>query len=269
MTMMYSLTRVEPVSRGGDPGRGLAATVQDPFWMLARQRQFGELAGEDAGSPVHVAFVQTEARFDGWRPESGALLPYSPVADVVEALVAGESAGPAHSTLDRLQAGRVLAAAVSSSVGGKLRAAFPLTVTPDSSRMLSRGATRFADGLAVAAAVAGAANETDAAFASAVKLPAADAKAARADLTAFAAWCRVTFGTGPNSWIPERLERRFELSVSGTSVLGAPGHTREKLDWYDFDFAGGTVPAASRNVGNARARTDDHPVSRSAAQPLL
>ena len=67
---------MEPVSRGGDPGRGLAATVQDPFWMLARQRQFGELTGEDAGSPVQVAFVQTEARFDGWKPESGAVLPY-------------------------------------------------------------------------------------------------------------------------------------------------------------------------------------------------
>jgi len=51
MIKVYSLTRVEPVSRGGDPGRGLAATVQDPFWMLARQRQFGELTGEDAGSP--------------------------------------------------------------------------------------------------------------------------------------------------------------------------------------------------------------------------
>ena len=72
MTTVYSFTRVEPVSRGGDPGRGLAATVQDPFWMLARQRQFGELTGEDAGSPVQVAFVQTEARFDGWKPERGA-----------------------------------------------------------------------------------------------------------------------------------------------------------------------------------------------------
>ena len=85
--------------------------------MLARQRQFGELTGEDAGSPVQVAFVQTEARFDGWKPESGAVLPYSPEADVVEALVAGEAAGPAHSTLDRLQAGRALAAAVSTVRG--------------------------------------------------------------------------------------------------------------------------------------------------------
>ena len=182
MTTVYSFTRVEPVSRGGDPGRGLAATVQDPFWMLGRQRQFGELTGEDAGSPVQVAFVQTEARFDGWKPESGAVLPYSPVTDVVEALAAGEAAGPAHSTLDRLQAGRALAAAVSKSVGGKLRAAFPLPVTPDSPRMLVRAATLFADGLAVAAAVAGAADGTDAQLGAALKLPTADATAARDDL---------------------------------------------------------------------------------------
>jgi hypothetical protein len=254
MTTVNSFTRVEPVSRGGDPGRGLAATVQDPFWMLARQRQFGELTGEDAGSPVQVAFVQTEARFDGWKPERGAVLPYSPEADVVEALVAGEAAGPAHSTLDRLQAARALAAAVSTSVGAKLRAAFPLRVAPDSPRILARAATRFADGLAVAAAFAGAAHGTDAALGAALKLPATDAKAARADLGEFARWCAVTFGTGPNSWIPERLERRFELAVKGTPVLGAPGHTREKVDWYDFDFTAAGSGAIGTETATARKR---------------
>jgi hypothetical protein len=252
MTTVYSLTRVEPVSRGGDPGRGLAATVQDPFWMLARQRQFGELTGEDAGSPVQVAFVQKEARFDGWKPESGAVLPYSPQTDVVEALVAGEAAGPAHSTLDRVQAGRALAAAVSTSVGAKLRAAFPVHVAPDAPRMLVRSAALFADGLAVAAAIAGAVDGTDAQVGSAVKLPTADAKAARADLIAFARWCAITFGTGPNSWIPERLERRFELAVGGRPVLGAPGHTREKVDWSDFDVVAETD---ATNTGTATTRT--------------
>jgi hypothetical protein len=252
VTTVYSLTRVEPVSRGGDPGRGLAATVQDPFWMLARQRQFGELTGEDAGSPVQVAFVQTEARFDGWKPQNGALLPYSPAADVVEALAAGEAAGPAHSTRDRMEAGRALAAAVSQSVGGKLHAAFPLPVTPESPRLLARAAAHFADGLAVAAAVTGAADGTDAQLGAALKLPTADATAARADLTAFAGWCGVTFGTGPNSWIPERLERRFELAVGGAPVLGAPGHTRERVDWHDFDFVPDADPIGA---GTASTRT--------------
>jgi hypothetical protein len=240
---MKVFVHLQPVSRGGDPGRALprSRSVLD----ARAPTPVGELTGEDAGSPVQVAFVQTEARFDGWKPGSGEVLPYSPGTDVVEALAAGESAGPAHSTLDRLEAGRALAAAVSTAVGNALRIAFPLTVTPDSSRLLVRAATRFADGLAVAAAVADAADHTDVEFGAALTLPTADAKAARAELTAFAAWCRVTFGTGPNSWIPERLERRFELAVNGIPVLGAPGHTREQVDWFDFDIAGNTNPMAA------------------------
>lgn len=235
MIFVRSFTRVEPVSRGGDPGRGLAATVQDPFWILARQRQFGELAGEDAGSPVQVAFIQSEARFDGWQPTGGVVAPYSPHTDVLEAVVAGEAAGPAHSALDRVQAGKALAAAVSTSVGDKLRGAFPVQVSADAPRVLRRSVVQFADGLAVATAIVGAVDGTDEQLGAALKLSAADAKAARADLVAFASWCSITFGTGPASWIPERLERRFELAVDGRGVLSAPGHTRERVDWSDFD----------------------------------
>jgi hypothetical protein len=247
MTTVYSLTRVEPVSRGGDPGQGLAAPTQDPYWMLARQRQFGELTGEDAGSPVQVAFVQSEANLDGWMPEGGNVMPYSPSSDVIEALVAGEAAGPSHSTLDRVQAGRALAAAVPQSVADALRAAFPVAVADDSLRLLVRAAGLFADGLAVAAAVADAADDTDAQLGAALGLTTADASAARADLTAFAQWCRITFGTGPNSWIPERLERRFDLAVGGDAVLAAPGHARERVDWSDFDVVatGGAAPAGT------------------------
>jgi hypothetical protein len=258
MTTVYSLTRVEPVCRGGDPGRGLAATVQDPFWMLARQRQFGELTGDDTGSPVQVEFMQTEARLDGWKPMSGAVLPYSSETDVVEALVAGEAAGPANSTLDRLQAGRALSATVAGSVVARLRAAFPLPVTDDSPRLLTRAAAQFADGLAVAAAFASATGGTDAALGAALKLSETDAKAARADLDAFALWCTTTFGTGPNSWTPERIERRFQLAIKSTPVLGAPGHTGEKVEWYDFDFvaAGGIdVMGAATAVSRKRVPT--------------
>ena len=165
MTTVYSFTRVEPVSRGGDPGRGLAATVQDPFWMLARQRQFGELTGEDAGSPVQVAFVQTEARFDGWKPESG---------DGAAVFAGGRTwsrrwsrakrRGPRTARSIGCEAGRALAAAV-STVRGR-QAARGLSAAgrrPTAPRLLVRAAAHFADGLAVAAAVAGAADGTDAA----------------------------------------------------------------------------------------------------------
>ena len=219
MTTVYSTTRVEPVCRGGDPGRGLAATVQDPFWMLARQQQFGELGGADAGTPAQVAFLQTEVALDGWSPAGGGVLPYAPQSDVVEALVAGEAAGPAHSTRDRVQAGRALAAALPAAVAAQLRSAFALTLEPDAPRLLARAAAAFADGLAVAAAFTTAAAGTDAALGAALKLAPADAAAARADLAAFAGWCAITFGTGPGSWVPERLERRF--AARGRRTAGA------------------------------------------------
>jgi hypothetical protein len=255
MTTVHSLTRVEPVCRGGDPGQGLAATVQDPLWMLARQVQFGELAGADAGTPAQVAFQQTETGFDGWKPEGGTVLPYSPQSDVVEALVAGEAAGPSHSTLDRLEAGRALAAAVSSAVAAQLRSAFPLQVADDSPRLLARAASMFADGLAVAAAFTSAAGGSDAALGAALKLQTTDATAARPDLAEFARWCTLTFGTGPSSWVPERFGRGFELAVAGSSVLTAPGHDKERVDWHDFD----AVPAAANpgkpSTAKATSRT--------------
>ena len=265
MTDVYSLTRVEPVSRGGDPGDGLAATIHDPLWTLARQRQFGELTGEDAGTPVQATFTQVERKFDGWQPEGGAVLPYSPTEDVVEALVAGEAAGPSHSVQDRIDAGRVLAASVTPAVNALLIARFPIAATGPTStapiqRMASRAALVFADGLAVAAAFAASAGASDAAVGAALGIPAADVAAVRDELQIFSRWCRVTFGTGPNSWIPERLERRFGLATGGAEVLKAPAHSGERVDWSDFDFV------ATRN-GQPNAQPggeqDAPPVSRS------
>jgi hypothetical protein len=202
---------------------------------------------------VQVAFVQKETSFESWWPTGGALLPYSPATDVIEALVAGEAAGPAHSTLDRVQAGRALAAAVPAAVNTALHKAFPIPLTDDSPRHLVGAARLFADGLAVAAAVAAAAGRPDSELGGGLSLPVGQASASRADLQAFADWCRISFGTGPNSWIPERLERRFELGAGGTSVIGAPAHTRERVDWSDFDVVG-TAGAHATHTTTARKR---------------
>jgi hypothetical protein len=75
---------------------------------------------------------------------------------------------------------------------------------------------------------------------------------ARGDLEAFADWCRIGFGTGPSTWIPERLERRFELGVGGTAVIGAAGHARERVDWSDFDVVGAVGTSATPNVTGRR-----------------
>lgn len=62
---MPSLTtwqRLEPIPRSDDLRIGLRAEIADPLWLLARQRQFGELNGEDAGSPIETRFKAAVGR---------------------------------------------------------------------------------------------------------------------------------------------------------------------------------------------------------------
>ena len=54
MPSITSWTRLEPRVRRTDPAVGLQARLHDPLWMLARQWQVGEFAGEDAGSPLQA-----------------------------------------------------------------------------------------------------------------------------------------------------------------------------------------------------------------------
>ena len=51
-----AVRRLEPVTPLADLGRGFAAEVADPAWMLGRQWQLGEHRGEDASSPVRVHY---------------------------------------------------------------------------------------------------------------------------------------------------------------------------------------------------------------------
>lgn len=237
MSTVFAQHRVEPISREGDPGRGLAAPVHDPLWGLARQRQFGELAGEDTGSPVQVALRMRTDVLDGWRPAGAEHLhPYDPHREVLEALVAGESAAPSTSLRDRLDAGRRLAASLPAATVDDLRVRFPLAVAAEHARLLRRAAATYPDGLAVAEAVSGAAGASDRDLATALGTTRPRATRGREVLERHAAWCATTFGTGPATWVPERLERRFELSSGDRVVLAAPAHTREVVDVADLDL---------------------------------
>ena len=52
MASITSWTRLESRTRSEDMRSNLQAQIHDPVWQLARQWQFGEFHGEDAGSPV-------------------------------------------------------------------------------------------------------------------------------------------------------------------------------------------------------------------------
>lgn len=54
MPTVTSWTRLEPRARNAGMADSLQARVRDPLWMLARQWQFGEFQGEDAGTPIRA-----------------------------------------------------------------------------------------------------------------------------------------------------------------------------------------------------------------------
>ena len=56
MPSITTWTRLEPHSRAEDMEASLEMRVHDPLWMLARQWQFGEFKGEDAGTPIWAVF---------------------------------------------------------------------------------------------------------------------------------------------------------------------------------------------------------------------
>ncbi len=270
MSRVFAHHRVEPVSREGDPGRGLAAPVHDPLWGLARQRQFGELAGEDTGSPVQVALRMRADPIDGWRPVGQRdVLPYDPDRQVLEAVVAGEPAGPpvaprteaerdavrdgdlpyAARVRDRLDAGRRLAALLPAATASDLHAEFPVVTREDDARLVKRAAGHYADGIAVARVVAAGRDSDDGDLASALGTTTVRVSGHRAELEEFADWCATTYGTGPATWKPERLERRFDLATGGEAVLTSPAHTRETVDVADLDVVASTGPTGPTTDG--------------------
>jgi len=237
VSTVYALHRVEPISREGDPGQGLAAPVHDPLWGLARQRQFGELAGEDSGSPVQTALRMRLDRIDRWRPvEGGVLLPYDADSQVLEAVVAGESSSMTTSIRDRVDAGRRLAARIDKNLAGDLRKKFKINTLDGTPSLVRRAATAYADGVSVAEAFDANRTATDAVLGTALGTSRQRVAAARDALAEHAAWCETTFGTGPATWVPERLERRFELGSGEHAVLTAPAHTRDVVDVADLDL---------------------------------
>jgi len=81
--------------RTRDIRKGLQARMADPFWMMARQWQFGEFKGDDAATPakVHLTYKSLPIdRFQGYQP-NGSPGPISKLQreGLLETLVEGET----------------------------------------------------------------------------------------------------------------------------------------------------------------------------------
>ncbi|TFV94744.1 hypothetical protein E4S40_12100 [Algoriphagus kandeliae] len=82
--------RIEGRPREEELDDSLAAKINDPLWMLARQYQFGELKGEDAGSAIFAKAAINMVRMTSFTGGDGNKIPYTedlPLEARVERLI--------------------------------------------------------------------------------------------------------------------------------------------------------------------------------------
>lgn len=92
---MRTWQRLEPRTRDETMKAGLRAQVHDPLWLLTRQWQWGEFAGEDAGSPISARLLLESNRLTRVREgrSSGQpAKPYDPGIAPLETAVEAETA---------------------------------------------------------------------------------------------------------------------------------------------------------------------------------
>ena len=265
-------SKLEPMATNDDVSESLQARIADPLWMLARQWQFNELQGEDAGSPISAAVKMTGL------PVSSLLHPAGAVPEVslpalfapVEALVEHEQVLPVHPKLNA-QAGqqlmRMLRAAGLQVTIAALVDQFPAPLAaPDDAVADNAGFVwnallnhRAVDALALAGDLKALAGSRPAleAFSATVGVGAAQTTA----------WCDIVErwmlwladlaldGTAPGAsayWKPERLEYSFALGAQGVGApvrLQADEYTDGRLDWHTYTL--GAAPNAQPGPSQA------------------
>lgn len=257
--------RLEPRPRSDDLTRSVRAEVRDPLWMLARQWQFGELDGDDAGTPIRAKLAAQLAQVGSMTLRNGTPQAYDgtrPLEPLVERAVIEPDLMMALHIGQRWRGLLMRQFGAASALGDAFVAQFGLAPPGAGTRDL--GALQLAthrrelalrlaaggkvvDGAAVLAAAAGAhAAGTAPSDAFAARgVPVAGDEAA---LDSLADELLALFGdrfvsqpapSDEQAWVPDRLEHDFTLVVPdgaqrATSLVAhdyAGGH----LDWYAFD----------------------------------
>jgi hypothetical protein len=260
--------RLEGRPRSDDLTRPLRAEVRDPAWMLARQWQFGEFEGEDAGTPIQAKMAVAVSPLKNIRIAERPALPYD-VKTPVEFLVERQPIEP--SLTMGLYVGRHWLRLLSDIFGaadpllGAFRSRYPVvSPAPEAKdlrsleinsnraeRVLRSALTRSLDGAAVLKALRRASESgiapsqafADDGVAIAVDLPTLDGLANNL-LSWFDGLFSGPFSKDtPTAWIQRKLEYEFSLSApeaDGTeSRLIADQFPGGHVDWHSFDLAAG------------------------------
>ena len=92
-------TRLETQPTAVNLKTGLQAPLADPLWMLARQWQFNEFQGEDAGTPLKLSFAVDGSPVDFFRSGRDEQQPWQPIeagGPPLEARVEAEAVWKTH-----------------------------------------------------------------------------------------------------------------------------------------------------------------------------
>ncbi|HEY4302948.1 MAG TPA: hypothetical protein VGM82_00665 [Gemmatimonadaceae bacterium] len=261
--------RIEPVPLSSDITPGLQALVADPLWMLCRQWQFVEFAGEDAGTPIQVN-VQGEVtpltRFSPGPVDKDSATrarAYSTDTLPLETAVEREPVLSRHPRFVA-EAGQHLARMLLAIGGATVRdavlKAYPLTLPAPTDAgtdtygndwyLLAQGrvidAVRFAAALATARGTAATITAPPAGvtLSSTIKTKALDV------FNRWLAWFHdsVVEPDAGDAWNPRRLEYAFSAGgVSGQTevVLGADQYADGTFDWYSVDGEAQTLGSST------------------------
>lgn len=269
MPSITSWTRLEPSVRRADPAMALQARVHDPLWMLARQWQVGEFAGEDAGSPLQARVQLERAPLTRFRagppgPDAAEGVPYDPAHQPLEVLVERER--PTFELRLARDTGLHFLRLLEREGAGELRGAFaaayplespaaPAQIGRETERMLRLSAGRVPDGGRLAEALRAASGGLPADPA----IPAEQRDPVLAAASAWLTWLDAR-GVGSEaapadevaSWAPERMEYAFAVAApaagEGEHVLAASEFASGRLDWHAFDLLSGSSLGAAADV---------------------
>lgn len=252
-------SRLEPLPTSDDVKESLQARVADPLWMLARQWQFNEFQGEDAGSPIaanlRVTGVPVTTLVGAGQPgPGGAAVPLAG-GPPIETLVEREPVLGVHPKLNA-QAGqqlmRLLRGNALTGVATRLAADFPSVIERPQDpigdnagfvwSVLLNG--RSIDAVSLARQLrpmAGNATALDV-FGTSHGVAAGRQAAFRSVVVSWLTWLDAlvvdgeTAGASPY-WNPHRLEYAFALQADNTQPqlrLEADEYTDGKVDWHTF-----------------------------------
>ncbi len=261
-TVLPTITRynrLESRPRTDNFTRALRAEVRDALWMLCKQWQMAEFAGDDAGSPVsakiHVRGQQI-ARYEPLGKPAQDFDLATPLETTVERRPIAFAAGEVPLALDlRLQMGRRWLQMIPASAHAAFRGHYRIAL-PDPTKKEDAPICAHVPAIQQFRAVAGRAmdggalylhlkeQDTNLASDGVTGLSAGDKNMADTAGALFVAWFDRLYSQRPqdegDAWQPERLEYAFACSTAdgdrNEKVLAADEYFQGRLDWYNFDW---------------------------------